>query len=155
MGETLTQVNSLTHKNTGRLFRQAPAGIACYLYAGTGWANGAPSVSVGVDPFYLAKTIAALCVVLLIIFLLSRLVRTISRTGSLTNGPLKVLAAVSVGNREKLLIVQAGNEQLLVGVSPAGIVKLEKFDDPVVSEADTANASFKTQLAGMIGDKRR
>ncbi|MEM7257704.1 MAG: flagellar biosynthetic protein FliO [Pseudomonadota bacterium] len=113
------------------------------------------AVAVGIDPFYLVKTVGALCVVLIVIFIIARLVRALGHAGAVSSGPLKVLAAVTVGNREKLMIVQAGDNQLLIGISPSGIVRLDKFDEPVVTAQDIAQGSFKTQLTSLIGEKRQ
>jgi flagellar protein FliO/FliZ len=41
--------------------------------------------------------------------------------GARGNGPLKVLAALSLGPKERLLLVQARGEELLIAVSPAGV----------------------------------
>ncbi|HEX5048967.1 MAG TPA: flagellar biosynthetic protein FliO [Gammaproteobacteria bacterium] len=40
------------------------------------------------------------------------------------NGPLKVVAALSLGPKERLLLVEARGEQLLIAVSPAGVFNL-------------------------------
>jgi flagellar protein FliO/FliZ len=37
------------------------------------------------------------------------------------NGPLKVVAALPLGPKERLLLVEARGEQLLIAVSPAGV----------------------------------
>jgi flagellar biogenesis protein FliO len=37
------------------------------------------------------------------------------------NGPLKVLAALPLGPRERLVLVEARGEELLIAVSPAGV----------------------------------
>jgi flagellar protein FliO/FliZ len=37
------------------------------------------------------------------------------------SGPLKVLAALPLGPRERLVLVEAKGEQLLIAVSPAGV----------------------------------
>jgi flagellar protein FliO/FliZ len=41
--------------------------------------------------------------------------------GGRSSGPLKVLAALSLGPKERLLLVQARGEELLIAVSPAGV----------------------------------
>ncbi len=108
------------------------------------------AVSVGVSPAYLIKTVAALCFVLLAIFLLSKLLRSVNAGGKLSNGPIKVLAGANVGSRERLVIVQAGDSQMLLGISPAGIVKLEKFDKPVVVSDEASGMTFKQQFGHLI-----
>ena len=37
------------------------------------------------------------------------------------NGPLKILAALPLGPRERLVLVEARGEELLIAVSPAGV----------------------------------
>ena len=41
------------------------------------------------------------------------------------SGPLKVLAALPLGPRERLILVEARGEQLLIAVSPAGVFNVE------------------------------
>jgi len=51
----------------------------------------------------------------------------IKKTGSLPNyskEKMRVLSALSVGMREKLILVQIGNKQLVLGVTPGNIVNL-------------------------------
>lgn len=108
------------------------------------------AVTAGVDPAYLIKTVIALCFVLIVIFLLSKLLRTFNTSGKLNSGPIRVLAGTQLGSRERLVLVQAGDTQLLLGVSPAGIVKLEKFEQPVVSDDEIVGSSFKDQLQNLI-----
>lgn len=120
-----------------------------------GFANVETPVSIGVSSTYLIKTVVALCFVLLVIFMLSRLVRSFNSSGKLNKGPIRVLAGTTIGNRERLVIVQAGDTQLLLGVGPAGIVKLEKFDRPVITDDTDAGSSFRDQLQNIIGNQVR
>ncbi|GIX22640.1 MAG: hypothetical protein KatS3mg121_1423 [Gammaproteobacteria bacterium] len=39
-------------------------------------------------------------------------------------GGLRIEASLAIGSRERLLVVRAGQRRLLLGVSPAGIVRL-------------------------------
>ena len=41
--------------------------------------------------------------------------------GARGNGPLKVLAALPLGPQERLVLVEARGEELLIAVSPAGV----------------------------------
>ena len=52
-------------------------------------------------------------------------------------GVLKVLGGVSLGQRERVVLLQAGDKQLIVGVAPGQIRTLHVFDEPIV-EADAA-----------------
>ncbi len=46
------------------------------------------------------------------------------RTGAPAGGQLRIVTAVAVGQRERLVLVEVEGEQLLVGVTPHGITPL-------------------------------
>jgi flagellar protein FliO/FliZ len=123
----------------------------CLLFlAGSATATTTNPATAGLSATYLVKTVVALCLVLVVIFLLSKLLRNYGATGQFSSGQIRVLAGTSIGSREKLLIVQAGETQMLLGVGPAGIVKLETFERPVIDESTVPQKSFKEQLSGII-----
>ena len=51
---------------------------------------------------------------------------------------LRVLAQLALGTRERIVVVQVGEEQLLVGVSPGGLRTLLVLSRPLLVEADLA-----------------
>ncbi|UCG18102.1 MAG: flagellar biosynthetic protein FliO [Thiotrichales bacterium] len=74
-------------------------------------------------------------VLLLVIVLLMGLAWVLKRAGvnqGVLNGQLAVLGAVSVGQREKVVLIQAGQEQLLVGVTANEISLLHLLSEPIV-----------------------
>lgn len=74
-------------------------------------------------------------VLLLVILLLMGLAWVLKRAGvnqGALNGQLAVLGAVSVGQREKVVLIQAGQEQLLVGVTANEISLLHLLSEPIV-----------------------
>lgn len=80
------------------------------------------------DLSYLIKLALAL---LLVLGLFGICVRLMRRTGALRSGTVKgleVLAGVSLGGRERLVLVRAQETRILLGVGAAGIVKLHEFD---------------------------
>lgn len=81
-------------------------------------------------------------VLLLIVLLLMGLAWGLKRAGvtqGALNGQLAVVGAVSVGQREKVVLIQAGQEQLLVGVTAHEITLLHLLSDPI--EVDKTNLS--------------
>jgi flagellar protein FliO/FliZ len=44
---------------------------------------------------------------------------------------MKVLGGISVGQRERLVLVQIGSKQLLVGVAPGSVNHVMVFDEPL------------------------
>lgn len=96
--------------------------------------------------FYFLKLVLSLLLVLGIFIFLARIIRRFNGFDKTSAGPLAVLAGISLGSRERLVIVKAGDEQLLLGISPSGIVKLREFDSPVIIENEPAEENFKAQL---------
>ncbi|MDT8428973.1 MAG: flagellar biosynthetic protein FliO [Pseudomonadales bacterium] len=44
---------------------------------------------------------------------------------------IRLLSALSLGNRDRIAVIQAGDKQLLLGVSPGRINVLHVFEEPV------------------------
>jgi flagellar protein FliO/FliZ len=90
---------------------------ACALCA-AGNAFAAPGVAVA----DLSTMIMSLALVVGFIFAAAFIAKRMPfGIGGRGNGPLKVLAALSLGPKERLLLVQARDEELLIAVSPAGV----------------------------------
>ena len=68
---------------------------------------------------------------------------------------LKVLGAISVGQREKLVLAQVGEAQILVGVTPGSVRKIHVLDKPLVVEkvAEAGDQSFAARLEGLLSKK--
>ncbi|MGI9293551.1 MAG: flagellar biosynthetic protein FliO, partial [Pseudomonadales bacterium] len=67
-----------------------------------------------------------LCLILICAWLVKR-VSGITHTGS---QQLKVLGALSVGSKERALLISAGETQLLLGVATGSVSLLHVFDEP-------------------------
>jgi flagellar protein FliO/FliZ len=94
----------------------ALVGASALSAAGTAFA--APGVAVG----DLSTMIMSLALVVGFIFAAAFVVKRMPfGIGARGNGPLKVLAALPLGPKERLLLVQARGEELLIAVSPAGV----------------------------------
>ena len=69
----------------------------------------------------LSGVILSLVLVVGFIFAAAWVVRRMPLGIGRGNGPLKVLAALPLGPRERLVLVEARGEELLIAVSPAGV----------------------------------
>lgn len=89
---------------------------------------------------YLLQVFVSLAVVIgLMVGLLwiLRRVNGVSRaTGS--GAALSVVASVGLGQRERAVLIEAGDKQILVGVAPGHIATLHVFDEPVAKPATKA-----------------
>ena len=87
----------------------------------------------------------ALVLVLAAVFLLSMVLRHLQQKTAGNSSHLKVIQALSVGTKDRVLLVQVGVDQILMGVSPAGIQHLHTLTEPVLPEdmaaAPHANAN--------------
>ena len=68
-----------------------------------------------------------------------------------SSAPLRVLAATAVGSKERVVLVQVGEEQLLLGVAPGQVSLLTKLDTPLVpGSTERTPASFIQHLRGAM-----
>ncbi len=66
-------------------------------------------------------------------------------------GSLKLLGGLSLGQRERVVLLQVGETQLLLGVAPGRINTLHVLDTPIeTNEGTEANASFAKRLQDVI-----
>jgi flagellar protein FliO/FliZ len=68
------------------------------------------------------------------------------------SGALRVIGGLSMGPRERVVLVQVGDRQLLLGVAPGRVSTLHVLDQPLVplSPSAPANDSFAARLAGLL-----
>lgn len=79
----------------------------------------------------IVQLIMGLLIVLVLIFVFAWLGKNYGGFRSSAGGAVKVVATMSMGTREKLVVVQVGEEQLLIGVSPGGISTLHVLPVPI------------------------
>ncbi|MAX52530.1 MULTISPECIES: flagellar biosynthetic protein FliO [unclassified Methylophaga] len=85
----------------------------------------------------LLQTILGLALVLACIVAVAWLLKRTNRFHTAANGKLKVIAGIALGTRERLVLVQVGEEQLLLGVTAQQINTLHKLETPL-SEAESS-----------------
>ncbi|MFN2381794.1 MAG: flagellar biosynthetic protein FliO [Guyparkeria sp.] len=108
-------------------------------------------------PSYLLKLVISLVLVLVLMFALVWVVKRVGRLDSRAgNYPMHVLTQMSIGPRERILLVAVGDRQMLVGVSQGAIESLGWVDPPLEPHRrDGDNPSFgeafQEQLAARFG----
>ena len=65
------------------------------------------------------------------ILLLAWLLRKFSSVSMRSGGSLRILGGMSVGGREKVVLVQVGQEQVLIGVAPGNVRTLHVLEQPI------------------------
>lgn len=95
----------------------------------------------GMSSAYLVQLLAGLLVVIAAIVVLAFLMRRMPGMQSRLSGDFRVLGAISLGSRERMLLVQVGDTQLLVGVAPGRVQTLHVLDEPLRTDQGRAAAA--------------
>ena len=75
-----------------------------------------------------------------------------------SSGQLKVIASLSAGARERVMVLQVGNEQHLIGVTAQNINHLSKLEQPLENvtgnvAGNSGGAAFKQKLVQAMAQK--
>lgn len=107
--------------------------------------SGMPVEPLGAGSVF--QMIGGLILVLAIIFALAWIVRRFGRLNFQSGNSLRVMAALSMGSRERIVLIQAGDTQILVGVAPGRVQTLHVMDRPIAEQPRSADATgFGTKL---------
>lgn len=101
------------------------------------------------------QMIFGLLLVLGIIFGMAWFIRRMGSFQQVSHGALRVLGGLSVGQRERIVLVQVGKEQLLIGLAPGQIRTLHVLDEKVSINASsvTQSNSFAERLQSALKGK--
>jgi flagellar protein FliO/FliZ len=108
----------------------------------------------GVGAAYLLQFSLGLVVVLLAVVALAWLLRRLGRLQSSAGGGLRTLGGLSLGPRERAVLVQVGETQLLLGVAPGRVQTLHVLARPIVAAPQAGGSqpgAFAKRLASALG----
>lgn len=88
------------------------------------------------------QTILGLMVVVAVIVAVAWLLRRVSQMQAGVQGALKVVAGLSLGARERVVLMQVGEKQLLLGVAPGRIQTLYVLEQPLPAAAGGMSAEL-------------
>ncbi|TPG73645.1 flagellar biosynthetic protein FliO [Pseudomonas arsenicoxydans] len=117
----------------------------------------APAVSSGVAG-QLTQLVFGLLLVLGLIFFLAWLLRRVQQAGPAGKGQvIELIGSRALGPRDRLMLVQVGNEQILLGLSPGTITALHVLKEPVQVPGVTEKATpeFAQRLLEMLGKDQK
>ncbi|UVL86683.1 flagellar biosynthetic protein FliO [Pseudomonas sp. B21-028] len=105
----------------------------------------------------LAQLVLGLLLVLGVIFLLAWLLRRVQQAGPTGKGQvIDIVGSRALGPRDRLVLVQVGNEQILLGLSPGTITALHVLKEPVqVPATDQATPEFAQRLMELLGKDQK
>lgn len=103
----------------------------------------------------LTKWTIGLFVVLVLIAIVAWSFKRFSNFGVSQAGNMKILGGLSVGNREKVVLMKAGNSHLLLGITASQIQTLHVFDKGEINESDDQHSSsFQDNLRKILDKKQ-
>ena len=104
------------------------------------------------DYGYLIKIFGSLVLVILMMVALLYLMKRFSFKGTALHGNVRILNALNIGPRERIMLIQAGDEQVLVGSTPGCIRALHVLKENIdTSQPDDADQpSMKRILASLM-----
>lgn len=100
------------------------------------------------------KVFGALMLVLAGIGLLAWILRKMRYTGITDGRCLRVVERLPLGARESLLLLQVGEEQVLLSQTPAGIAALHVLSEPVALNSEVSASSFPERLREILGQRK-
>ncbi|WP_434768167.1 flagellar biosynthetic protein FliO [Pseudomonas triticicola] len=117
----------------------------------------APMVNSGVAG-QLTQLVFGLLLVLGLIFFLAWLLRRVQQAGPAGKGQvIELIGSRALGPRDRLMLVQVGNEQILLGLSPGTITALHVLKEPVEvpSASEKATPEFAQHLLKILGKDQK
>ena len=103
---------------------------------------------------YLLKLTGGLLLVVVVILVFAWLVKKFNLNQQSQNGLIKIIAGLSIGTRDRIVLLQIGEEQILVGLTPGRIEKLHTLSQPLdAPEAQLASSSFAEKFNRVMGER--
>lgn len=126
----------------------------------------AQSVAQAISPIgsnSIMDVLLGLAFIIILIFFLAWAFKKFG-SGSLgLGGLIKVIAAMSLGGRDRIALISVGDKQLLLGISPGRIATLHVFEEPISSASSDqklvppkqdAALDFAGKLQSMLSGSR-
>ena len=116
-------------------------------------ADSAPLIAGSADVLSVA---GSLVLVIALIFLASFLYSRLKTSHIGGRDVINIVASRAIGPRERIVLVEIANTQLVVGLTTSHVQTLHVFDEPVVKAAEpTNNISFADRLKlALRGDRK-
>jgi flagellar protein FliO/FliZ len=98
-----------------------------------------------------------LLIVIGAILVMTWIIRRMGYVQARVSGALKILGGLSLGQRERVVLMQVGEQQLVVGITPGNIRTLLVLDKPIEVEATPhagVEGSFAQKLQAMLKGKQ-
>lgn len=95
----------------------------------------------------------ALACVLGLIYAIAWFIKRKQVVHGFTNIPMKTLGVLPMGVKEKIVLVEVGGKQILLGMTASNINTLATFDEPIVVEKEQIARSFSQKLKEILAQQ--
>ena len=105
----------------------------------------------------LLETLLGLFIVLACIAFLAWLLRRTGRFQTTANGEIKVITSLALGPRERAVLLQVGEQQILVGVTTQQVHTLHVLEKPVntIKTSTSSDSSFADKLQNILQQRNK
>ncbi|AXR05750.1 flagellar biosynthetic protein FliO [Salinimonas sediminis] len=139
-------------KNSGKFtFISRGCALLPLFLCATARAQSTQSIT---NPGSVLSIFLSLLLVVAIIFALAYIMRRFNVTHA-GSGQMKVVASMVAGSKERIMVIQVGDEQHLIGVTSHNISHLSKLETPlaVKGPGESGGAQFKDKLVKAMAGK--
>ena len=91
---------------------------------------------------YLLQVVGSFVVVILLLVAVLVMLKRFNGVSTSMGGDMRVVSSVGVGQRERAVLLQVGEQQVLLGVGPGNVRTLHVFDEPAVTTTASSAPSF-------------
>ena len=119
-------------------------------------AQVAAAPAVGSVSGQLTQLVLGLVLVIGLIFVLAWLMRRVQRIGPGNGQVIELVGSRALGPRDRLVLVQVGEEQILLGITPGRITPLHVLKTPVDAvKTEAATPEFAQRLMELLGKDQK
>jgi len=136
-------------------FASVYSSLASAADSDTGAADTTVSVQEPLAMTSLWQLTLGMVAVLGLIFGIAWLLKRSGRFQMAAGGSLRVLGGLSMGARERVVLLQVGDTQLLLGVAPGRVQTLHVLEQPLDSGKQVTASGFSDQLGRFLKKEQR
>jgi flagellar protein FliO/FliZ len=92
----------------------------------------------------------SLIAIVALIFAISWALKRLKLAGPRGSGEIAVLDELSVGPRDRIVLIRVGESQVLVGISAAGLTALTPLATPIALKGGGASPAFAERLRDLM-----
>ncbi len=92
---------------------------------------------------YFGQVMLGLLLVLGAIFVIAWLLRRFGQGSLMANNAMKIVASQALGTRERIVMVEVGEQQILLGVAPGRVSTLHVFETAVIPSGKKTGSGQK------------